>query len=51
MQAPLDVGISPTEAVDIRGKCFSQLSSAKKLFEDSVITEEELGKNVAYLIP
>lgn len=36
------LGISPSKAVDIRGKCFSQLASLKKLFEESVLTEEEL---------
>ena len=30
----LGVGISPGKAVDIRGKCFSQLSSLKQLFEE-----------------
>ena len=36
------MGLSPSKAVDIRGKCFAQLSSLKKLFEDAVITEDEL---------
>lgn len=37
-----EMGLSPSKAVDIRGKCFAQLSSLKKLFEEAVITEEEL---------
>ena len=36
------IGVSPTKAVDVRGKCFAQLSSLKRLFEESIITEEEL---------
>ena len=39
-QTPL--GVSPSKAVEIRGKCFSQLASLKQLFEESVLTEEEL---------
>ena len=39
-QTPL--GVSPSKAVEIRGKCFSQLASLKQLFEEAVITEEEL---------
>ena len=34
--------VSPSKAVDMRGKCFAQLASLKQLFDDSVITEEEL---------
>lgn len=34
--------LSPSKAVDIRGKCFAQLASLKQLFEESVITEDEL---------
>ena len=40
LESQSGVGISPTKAVDIRGKCFTQLSSLKQLFEESVITEE-----------
>ena len=36
------LGVSPSKAVDIRGKCLTQLASLKQLFEDSVLTEEEL---------
>ena len=36
------LGVSPAKAVDIRGKCFSQLASLKKLHEDSILTDEEL---------
>ncbi len=39
-QTPL--GVSPGKAVEIRGKCFSQLASLKQLFEESVLTEDEL---------
>jgi hypothetical protein len=42
VESQLKTGISPTKAVDIRGKCFSQLSSLKQLFEERVTTEEEL---------
>ena len=42
LESQSGVGISPTKAVDIRGKCFTQLSSLKQLFEESIITEEEL---------
>ena len=37
-----DVGVSPSKIVDIRRKCLSQLPNLKQLFEDSVVTEEEL---------
>jgi len=36
------IGVSPSKAVDLRGKCLAQLSNLKQLFEDSVITEDEL---------
>ena len=36
------IGVSPSKAVYIRGKCLSQLANLKQLFEDSVLTEEEL---------
>jgi len=36
------MGISPGKAVEIRGKCYSQLASLKQLFEESVIDEKEL---------
>jgi hypothetical protein len=36
------LGVSPGKAVDIRGKCFTQLASLKKLYEDSIISEDEL---------
>jgi len=39
---------SPSKAVEIRGKCFSQLASLKQLFEESVLTEEELKAKVLY---
>ena len=42
IEPQLGMGISPTKAVDIRGKCFSQLASLKKLFEESIITEDEM---------
>ena len=42
MQNPTSLAISPGKAVEIRGKCFSQLASLKQLFEDSVLTEDEL---------
>ena len=35
-------GISPGKIVDIRGKCFTQLANLKHLYEDSVISEDEL---------
>lgn len=36
------VGLSPGRSVEIRGKCFQQLATLKKLFEDDVLTEQEL---------
>ena len=36
------IGLSPGRAVEIRGKCFQQLAMLKKLFEDDVLTEQEL---------
>ena len=36
------IGLSPGRAVEIRGKCFQQLATLKKLFEDDVLTEQEL---------
>ena len=33
--------ISPSKGVDVRGKCYSQLSCLKQLFEDSILTTEE----------
>ena len=33
---------SPGKAAEIRGKCLSQLSVLKRLFDDDVLTEEEL---------
>lgn len=42
LQSSLTTHVSPSKAVDIRGKCFSQLASLKQLFEESVLTEEEL---------
>ena len=36
------MGISPGKAVEIRGKCYTQLASLKQLFEESVIDETEL---------
>ena len=39
---PANLGISPSKAVEIRGKCLNQLASLKQLFEDSVLMEEEL---------
>ena len=38
------MGISPGKAVEIRGKCYAQLASLEKLFEDAVIDEKELEK-------
>ena len=35
------VRISPSKGVDIRGKCYNQLSTLKQLYEDSVLTAEE----------
>ena len=37
-----ELGVSPGKAVDIRGKCFTQLASLKKLYEDSIISKDEL---------
>ena len=42
LQSQPGMGVSPSKAVDIRGKCFAQLASLKQLFEESVITEDEL---------
>ena len=38
-----DIGlrVSPSKGVDVRGKCYSQLSCLKQLFEDSILTTEE----------
>jgi len=36
------MGISPGKAVEIRGKCYTQLASLKQLFEESVINEKEM---------
>ena len=36
------LGMSPGKAVEIRGRCFSQLATLKQLYEDSVLNEEEL---------
>ena len=41
-QPSAGMGISPGKAVEIRGKCYTQLASLKKLFEESVIDEREL---------
>ena len=41
-QPSAGMGISPGKAVEIRGKCYAQLASLKKLFEESVIDEREL---------
>ena len=43
-QTPTSLGVSPSKAVEIRGKCFTELASLKQLFEESVLTEEELKK-------
>ena len=37
------IGLSPGRAVEIRGKYFQQLA-LKKLFEDDILTEQELQK-------
>ena len=42
LQSQAPESLSPSKAVDICGKCFAQLSSLKKLFEEAVITEDEL---------
>lgn len=36
------LGMSPSKAVEIRGKCFSQLATLKQLYEDKVLSEEQL---------
>ena len=36
------IGISPGKAVDIREKCYAQLVSLKKLFEEAFIDEKNL---------
>jgi len=36
------MGISHGKAVEIRGKCYTQLASHKQLFEESVIDEKEM---------
>ena len=36
------IEVSPGKAVDIRGKCFSQLANLNKLFDDSILAEGEL---------
>lgn len=41
-QSSNSIGISPGKAVDIRGKCYAQLASLKKLFEEAVIDEKEI---------
>ena len=42
-QSPLSVsGVSPGRAAEIRGKCYSQLSTLKKLFQDGVLSQDEL---------
>ena len=41
-QSSNSIGISPGKAVDIRGKCYAQLASLKKLFEEDVTDEKEL---------
>ena len=37
----VSITLSPTKAVDIRGKYLSQLANLKQLFEESVLTEDE----------
>ena len=41
-QTQMPLGVSPSKAVEIRDKCFTQLANLKQLFEDSVLTEVEL---------
>ena len=41
-QTQTSMGLSPSKAVEIRGKCFTQLATLKQLFDESVLTEEEL---------
>ena len=36
------IGLSLRRAIEIRGKCFQQLATLKKLLEDDVLTKEEL---------
>ena len=50
LQTPATLGISPSKTVEIRGKCLSQLASLKQLFEDSVLTEEELKEQKASIL-
>jgi len=44
------MGISPGMAVEIQGKCYTQLASLKQLFKESVIDEKELKQQKSYIL-
>ena len=44
------MGISPGKAVEIQGKCYTQLASLKQLFEESVTNEKELKEQKSYVL-
>ena len=49
-QPPMQLGLSPGKAADVRGKCLTQLAALKQLHDDEVLTDEELRQQKANIL-